>query len=96
MNNNMINPANYYNPFAKYNYVSKTRGAYVPQGPETQNLWDGSSKVRSVSNSTNIWSEDYDASNDIDKMLGNSSNTDKGIISLLGNLFGKKTEDSQN
>lgn len=92
----MINPANYYNPFAKYNYVSKTRGAYVPQSSETQNLWDTSSKTSSVSNSTNIWSEDYDASMDIDKMMGDSSNTDNGLISLFGSLFGKKAEDTKN
>lgn len=39
-NNNMINPANYYNPFAKYNYVSKTRGVYIPR--ETQPLLNAS------------------------------------------------------
>ena len=52
-NNNMINPANYYNPFAKYNYVSKTRGVYIPK--ETQPLLNAS--AAGVQKSASIYSD---------------------------------------
>ena len=56
----MINPANYYNPFAKYNYISKTRGIYIPR--DTQPLLKtNESQVKS----TSIYSENYDPESDI-------------------------------
>ena len=58
--NNMINPANYYNPFAKYNYISKTRGIYLPR--DTQPLLKTSDMQMK---STSIYSDDYDAESDI-------------------------------
>lgn len=59
-NTNMINPANYYNPFAKYNYVSKTRGVYIPQN--TQPLLK---TTVAVEKSSSIYSENYDAEADV-------------------------------
>lgn len=58
--NNMINPANYYNPFAKYNYISKTRGIYIPRNTEPL-LKTNDTQVKSSS----IYSENYDAESDI-------------------------------
>lgn len=57
----MINPANYYNPFAKYNYVSKTRGVYIPK--DTEPLLKASDA--SVQKSSSIYSENYDAEADV-------------------------------
>lgn len=73
MNTNMINPANYYNPFAKYNYVSKTRGAYVSKDAQ---IFDTTNfgKKNSVEKSANIWDENYDANTDIEQMLEMSNN----------------------
>lgn len=55
----MINPANYYNPFAKYNYVSKTRGVYMPK--DTTPLLNDDNAEKS----TSIYSENYDAEADL-------------------------------
>lgn len=87
----MINPANYYNPFAKYNYVSKTRGAYIPQdanlNANSSNLWTDSSV--SSEKTTNIWSDNYDAELDINQSLSQNDDAQKnsGILGIFKNLF---------
>lgn len=83
MNSNMINPANYYNPFAKYNYVSKTRGAYVP--PSASATWNaGDTSVKSAS----IWSDNYDAETEVSQSLFDSKETSNGILGFLNGLLG--------
>ena len=69
----MINPANYYNPFAKFNYVSKTRGAYLPKDVQ---IFDTAKldKTSYVEKSTSIWAENYDANKDIEQMMEISDN----------------------
>jgi len=64
----MINPANYYNPFAKYNYVSKTRGVYMPKPAEHLLVQN----TDSVGKSSNIYSPNYDAETDLNVVLANS------------------------
>lgn len=78
--NNMINPANYYNPFAKYNYVSKTRGVYIPK--DTEPLLKASDA--SAQKSSSIYSENYDAEADV--ML--SMNSPGQENDLNGKLLG--------
>ena len=76
---NMINPANYYNPFAKYNYVSKTRGVYIPK--DAQPLLQASVNVEK---SSSIFSENYDAEKDIELAL----NDEKFKNNFSGKFFG--------
>ena len=87
---NMINPANYYNPFARYNYVSKTRGAYIPQ--DTQLL---SASKGETTKSSSIWSENYDAETDVMQSISAQA-AQKGegneILGFFSNLFNIKSE----
>lgn len=81
--NNMINPANYYNPFAKYNYVSKTRGFYVPR--DTQPLVQ---QNHNVEKSANIYSENYDAEADLlQAMEQETSENQNGIWGIVNRFF---------
>lgn len=79
-NNNMINPANYYNPFAKYNYVSKTRGVYIPKdstpliGQKTE-----------IQKSSSIYSPDYAPEADINSQF-EKEERNAGFLDLF-NLF---------
>lgn len=84
-NNMMINPANYYNPFAKYNYVSKTRGVYIPKDTEPLLKAQSSNEQKSAS----IYSENYDAETDIMQSLNQDySNVEqKGIIGFISRFF---------
>lgn len=66
---NMINPANYYNPFAKYNYVSKTRGVYIPRDSEPL-LKTSDNQPKSAS----IYSDNYDAEADISQCMNVENN----------------------
>ena len=79
-NNNMINPANYYNPFAKYNYVSKTRGVYIPRDSEP---------ILNISQygyekSSSIYSSNYDAETDVMENLDKSDNKKDFGTKILG------------
>ncbi len=85
MNSNMINPANYYNPFAKYNYVSKTRGAYVPQNTSAFS----NAEVTSAK-SANIWDENYDADTEVTHYLSQAANSTGGIWGIISGLFSNK------
>lgn len=70
MNNNMINPANYFNPFAKYNPVNKTsRGVYIPRDTEPLLMPKSDSEK-----SANIFSENYDAEADLNACLDMDNN----------------------
>lgn len=80
---NMINPANYYNPFAKYNYVSKTRGVYFPK---TEQPVISANQV--VEKSTSIYSENYDAEADIMQAM-NAETSGTSILGLISDLFRK-------
>lgn len=82
MNSNMINPANYFNPFAKYSTVNKTsRGVYIPKDSEPLlNLKIPSQK------STSIFSENYDAETDIMSSI-ESENNNSTMTTWLNNLF---------
>lgn len=94
MNNKMmINPANYYNPFAKYNYVSKTRGVYIPQTSEP--LVKMNNKAEYSQKSTSIYSENYDAEADVMQCLKESreQNKNSGIIGFLNSFFGKEEKE---
>ena len=83
-NNNMINPANYYNPFAKYNYVSKSRGVYMPKNSTP--LLDV--KPSNTEKSASIYSDNYDAETDIMQSLNNSEkNKNSGIYNFISRLF---------
>lgn len=84
-NSNMINPANYYNPFAKYNYVSKTRGVYIPRN--TEPLVKASSNVEK---SASIYSDNYDAETDVMQSLkeAETMNDQSGPANFLRKLFG--------
>lgn len=82
MNNNMINPANYYNPFAKYNYTSKTRGVYVPKDAELL-------KFSQTEKSSNIFSENYDAQTEIDECLKNEDTVKGGLFGFVNDFFKK-------
>lgn len=84
--NNMINPANYYNPFAKYNYVSKTRGVYIPK--ETQPLLKETPQVKSSS----IYSENYDAETDILQSMNeqDGSETPNGLLGFINKFLGSE------
>ncbi len=82
MNSNMINPANYYNPFAKYNYVSKTRGAYVPQSPSAVNGSENSS-VKSA----NIWEQNYDPETEVISCLSKEESSSNGIWNMISEFF---------
>ncbi len=80
----MINPANYYNPFAKYNYVSKTRGVYIPR--DTEPLIKMTSDTEK---SANIYSDNYDAETDIMQSLHNQDSENKsGFTNFINKLFG--------
>ena len=81
----MINPANYYNPFAKYNYVSKTRGVYIPR--DTKPLL---SNTDASLKSASIYSENYDAETDIMQSMEsfeNNSVLNQGLISFINKFF---------
>lgn len=82
----MINPANYYNPFAKYNYVSKTRGVYIPK--ESAPLLKPSDSE--VIKSSNIYSENYDAETDIMQSMNeyqHDSDNDGKFLGFLNRFF---------
>ena len=81
----MINPANYYNPFAKYNYVSKTRGVYIPKDTEPLLKTQSSNELKSAS----IYSENYDAETDIMQSLNQDYNNieKNGIIGFISRFF---------
>lgn len=89
-NMNMINPANYYNPFARYNYVSKTRGAYIPQ--DTQLL--SSQNTETVQKSSNIWSQNYDAETDVMQSINTQPPKPEGneILGFFSNLFNIRSD----
>lgn len=79
----MINPANYYNPFAKYNYVSKTRGFYVPR--DTQPMVQ---QNQNVEKSANIYSDNYDAEADLmQAMTQDKVVNDNGILGFINKFF---------
>ncbi len=79
----MINPANYYNPFAKYNYVSKTRGYYVPKEPQLV-----VPKNQNVEKSSNIYSDNYDAELDIMQAMNDTQSVDgNGLFSFINKFF---------
>ena len=80
----MINPANYYNPFAKYNYISKTRGVYIPRN--TEPLLDINS-ARSTEKSTSIYSENYDAETDIMQSMNNETQNKQFTVMNFINKF---------
>ena len=81
----MINPANYYNPFAKYNYISKTRGVYIPRN--TEPLLDINS-ARSTEKSTSIYSENYDAETDIMQSMNNETqNKQFTVMNFINKLL---------
>lgn len=80
----MINPANYYNPFAKYNYVSKTRGFYVPR--DTQPMVQ---QNQNVEKSANIYSDNYDAEADLmQAMKDDSLQSQNSIKGFINRFFG--------
>lgn len=84
----MINPANYYNPFAKYNYVSKTRGVYIPK--DTEPLIQASSG--SAQKSSNIFSENYDAEADVLQSMNiseNDSDLNGKLLGFINKFFGQ-------
>ena len=82
---NMINPANYYNPFAKYNYVSKTRGFYVPRDTQSMVL-QNQCKEKSAS----IYSDNYDAEADLMQAMSDNQTEDGShIFSFINKLFKK-------
>ena len=83
---NMINPTNYYNPFAKYNYVSKSRGVYIPK--DTAPLLD--MKYSDTKKSSNIYSENYDAETDIMQSLNEAQNAsdNKGLLGFINKYLG--------
>lgn len=83
--NNMINPANYYNPFAKYNYISKTRGVYIPRDAQPL-LKTNDSQVKS----TSIYSENYDAESDIMAALNTEvkeTNSNTGLFKFINKFL---------
>ncbi len=81
----MINPANYYNPFAKYNYVSKSRGVYMPK--DSAPLLDATGAH--TEKSCSIYSDNYDAETDIMQCLNNSENKKQaGITDFINRFFG--------
>ncbi|MBS4760996.1 MAG: hypothetical protein KHX03_09900 [Clostridium sp.] len=96
MNSNMmINPANYYNPFAKYNYVSKTRGVYIPR--DTEPLLRVSKG--NVDKSTSIYSENYDAEADLLQSMNNMPEdlkTSHGFWGMITKFFNNTSSDSTN
>lgn len=80
----MINPANYYNPFAKYNYVSKTRGVYIPK--DSAPLLKETQQIKSAS----IYSENYDAETDLMQSLNEQDNqmTENGLLGFINKFLG--------
>ena len=83
MNNNMINPANYYNPFAKYNSIVKnSRGVYIPK--DTEPLL----KSAAAPKSSNIFSDNYDAEADVLENMDNLP--DSPIMGFINKLFNNK------
>ena len=83
-NSNMINPANYYNPFAKYNYVSKTRGVYIPK--DTTPLLKDTQRVKSA----NIYSENYDAETDLMQSMNEHEKIfdNNGLLGFINKFLG--------
>lgn len=81
MNSNMINPANYFNPFAKYNTLNKTsRGVYIPR--DTEPLI----KMQDVNEkSTSIFSENYDPETDV--MAGIQETSMQSPMDWLNKFF---------
>lgn len=90
-NMNMINPANYYNPFAKYNYVSKTRGVYIPKDSEP--LLKNIDTSLYETKSTSIYSDNYDAEADVLQSMNDYTdckNIESGnLLGFLDKLFKK-------
>ena len=90
-NMNMINPANYYNPFAKYNYVSKTRGVYIPKDSEP--LLKNIDASLYETKSTSIYSDNYDAEADVLQSMNDYTdckNIESGnLLGFLDKLFKK-------
>ena len=90
-NSNMINPANYYNPFAKYNYVSKTRGVYMPK--DTEPLLNVSDY--GLEKSSSICSSNYDAETDVLQSMNKYSEENglsNKILGFINKLFPSDTE----
>lgn len=83
----MINPANYYNPFAKYNYVSKTRGVYIPK--DTTAIM---SQNADVTKSSSIYSADYDPETDLNQQLEQEFKN-SGLLGFL-NMFTKNKDEA--
>lgn len=83
-NTNMINPANYYNPFAKYNYVSKTRGIYIPKNTEPllKTSYD-------TEKSSSIYSDNYDAETDVLNSMANEDikSNKTGLMGIINKYF---------
>lgn len=82
----MINPANYYNPFAKYNYISKTRGVYIPR--DAQPLLQASTE--NTVKSTSIYSENYDPETDVLSLL--NEKTQDNWQNVIKSIFNKNNE----
>lgn len=82
--NNMINPANYYNPFAKYNYVSKTRGVYMPKDSEPIIQMNAAE-----AKSSSIYSENYDAQTDLLQSMDKDDNSDFNgrVLGFINKFF---------
>lgn len=82
MNSNMINPANYFNPFAKYNTLNKTsRGVYIPKDTEPLiKMQDTHEK------SSSIFSDNYDPEADV--AAGMQSASMHSPVNWLNRFFG--------
>ena len=80
----MINPANYYNQFSKYNYVIKNRSVYIPRNTEPL--------VKSSENaekSASIYSDNYDAETDVMESLKQYDSKNQGVLAnFINKLFG--------
>ena len=87
MNSNMINPANYFNPFAKYNTVNKTsRGVYIPKDTESLLKIQGTPEK-----SASIFSDNYDPETDV--MAGLQADSMHSPIDWLNKFFNSKDKD---
>ncbi len=87
----MINPANYYNPFAKYNYVSKTRGIYLPKDSAPLLTVVSTSAEKSSS----IYSDNYDAQADIEQCMNIDENNNLRfkLFNFIGRIFTPEDKD---